>query len=106
MSAVKIKTSEGVRIPQQVSFASPMMSFGNRHGACSSDKILFHYLSWFALQNLDIPPKGWVRSSDLDYSCWGLGHDVGFPSPRLNIFPLHDEIVSHSGSNIIHLYNI
>lgn len=60
MSAIfiKTKTSEGVRIPQQVPFASPMMSFGNRHGACSSDKILFHYLSWFALQNLDIPPKG------------------------------------------------
>lgn len=60
MSAIfiKTKTSEGVRIPHQVPFASPMMSFGNRHGACSSDKILFHYFSRFALQNLDIPPKG------------------------------------------------
>jgi len=66
MSAIFIKTkmSEGVRIPQQVSFTSPLMSFGNRHGACSSDKILSHHLSWFALQYLDIPPNGWVRSSD------------------------------------------
>lgn len=47
MSAIfnKTKMSEGVRIPQQVSFTSSLLNFGNRHGAFSSEEILSHNLS-------------------------------------------------------------
>lgn len=106
MSAVKTKTSEGVRIPQQVSFTSPLMSFGNRHGACSSAEILSHFLSWFALQYLDIPTKGWVRSSDWDYSCWGLKHDVGFLSPPLILSSPRMMKLFYTVDKILFIYTI